>query len=93
MSCGIKPHRNWNDSIVQDREKDAYRRRSGKGRQGEEPQNKAAAGDANAVSTGRGGRRFYIFAGRQQLAEGAPLSRKPFCVLRSGPNGIQATRA
>ncbi len=45
------------------------------------PHIKAAAGDANVVSTVRGGSRFCNFDGRQQLAEGAPLSRMPLCGL------------
>ena len=34
--------------------------------------------DATAVSIVRGGREAGNFAERQQLAEGAPLMRKPF---------------
>jgi hypothetical protein len=40
--------------------------------------NKAAARDATGVSIARGGRRFCNFAGRQQLAYGAPVSGMPF---------------
>ncbi len=35
--------------------------------------------DATAVSIVRSGRKVGSFAERQQLAEGAPLMRKPFC--------------
>jgi hypothetical protein len=35
--------------------------------------------DATGVSIVRGGRRFCNFAGRQQLAEGAPVSGLPIC--------------
>jgi len=48
-------------------------------RRHEEPQNKAAARDATIVSIVRSGRTFCNFAGRQQLAQGAPVSRMPFC--------------
>ncbi len=47
------------------------------GAQGEEPQNKAHAGDATGVSIVLGGGRFGSFAERQQLVEGAPLMRMP----------------
>ena len=43
------------------------------------PHIKAAARDATGVSTVRGGRRSCDFAVRQQLVEGAPVSRMPFC--------------
>ncbi len=43
------------------------------------PHIKAAARDAIAVSIGRGGRTFCNFVGRQQLVEGAPVSRVPMC--------------
>ncbi len=46
-------------------------------------QNKAAARDATAVSTGRSERRFCNFAGCQQLVEGAPVSGMPLCAKRS----------
>ncbi len=49
-----------------------------------EPQNKAHAGDAAVVSIVRGGRRVGSFAESQQLAEGAPLMRMPFCGLKPG---------
>jgi len=48
----------------------------------ERPHIKAAARDATAVSIGRGGRRFCNFVGRQQLVEGAPVSRMPLCAMR-----------
>jgi hypothetical protein len=41
------------------------------------PHIKAAARDAIGVSTVRGGRRSCNFGGRQQLAEGAPVSGMP----------------
>ncbi len=53
------------------------------GKQDKEPQNKAAARVAAAVSIVRGGRISCNFAGRQQLAEGAPVSSMPFCGLRN----------
>jgi hypothetical protein len=43
---------------------------------------KAAARDATSVSTVRSGRRFFDFAERQQLAEGAPVSGMPLCDRR-----------
>jgi hypothetical protein len=46
------------------------------------PHIKAAARDAAGVSIVRGGRRFRGFVGRQQLAEGAPVSGMPFCGFR-----------
>jgi hypothetical protein len=52
------------------------------GGQDEEPQNKAAARDATAVSIVRDGRRFCNSAGRQQLAEWAPVSRMPICGMK-----------
>ncbi len=45
------------------------------------PHIKAASRDASVVSIVRGGRMFCNFAGRQQLVEGAPVSRMPFCGL------------
>ncbi len=43
------------------------------------PHIKAAARDATAVSIVRDRRRFSNFDGRQQLVEGAPVSRESFC--------------
>jgi hypothetical protein len=57
------------------------------------PQNKAAARDAIGVSTVRGGRRFGAFAGRQQLAERAPVSSMPFCGLAAGGGFGEVERA
>ncbi len=44
--------------------------------------------DAAGVPIARGGRRVGTFAERQQLAEGAPLMRKPLRSRRSG-SGIE----
>lgn len=52
---------------------------------GEEPANKAHAGDATAVSIFPCGRKVGSFAERQQLAEGAPLMRMPFVRLEAAP--------
>jgi hypothetical protein len=50
-----------------------------------QPHIKTAARAAAGVSTVRGGRRFCNFDGRQQLAEGAPVSGMP--ILRSKSQG------
>ena len=61
-----------------DRRGATIRRKEWRPRKGT-PRNQAAARDATAVSTVRGGRRFCNFAGSQQLVEGAPVSRKTLC--------------
>ncbi len=52
------------------------------GEQEGEPQNKAHAKDATALSRARGGRKADSFAERQQPAEGAPLMRKSLAGCR-----------